>query len=93
MSDFSILPLLATIIITAIVLLLPLLFPLVILAKVTSGIILFVLALIHFSLWKIKQSNPDLDFDATRLPHWLPLLGSIGCVLALGFQILQGLVF
>lgn len=45
MFDFSILPLRATIVMTSNVLLLALLFPLVTLAKVTSGIILFVLAL------------------------------------------------
>jgi amino acid transporter len=85
-------PLRATIVITSIVLLLALLFPLVTLAKVTSGIILFVFTLVNFSLWKIKQSNPDPDADAIRLPNWLPLLGGVGCVLALGFQIVQGLV-
>lgn len=45
MFDFSILPMRATIVMTSNVLLLALLFPLVTLAKVTSGIILFVLAL------------------------------------------------
>ncbi|GIU00057.1 hypothetical protein TSL6_05630 [Sulfurovum sp. TSL6] len=45
MFDFSILPLRATIVMTSNVLLLALLFPLVTLAKVTSVIILFVLAL------------------------------------------------
>lgn len=45
MFDFSILPMRATIVMTSNVLLLALLFPLVTLAKVTSVIILFVLAL------------------------------------------------
>ena len=87
MFDFSILPLWATIIITSNVLLLALLLPLVTLAKVTSGIILFVFTLVNFSLWKIQQIKPDPDTDAIGLPNWLPLSGGVGCALALGFQI------
>jgi hypothetical protein len=93
MFDFSILPLWATIIITSNVLLLALLLPLVTLAKVTSGIILFVFTLVNFSSWKIQQIKPDPDTDAIGLPNWLPFLGGVGSVLALGFQISQGLVF
>lgn len=86
-------PLRATVIIMVAILLLALFLPLVTLAKITSGIILFVFALVNLSLWKIKRSNPDLEADAIRLPNWLPLLGGIICLLVLGFQLFQGLVF
>jgi len=86
-------PLRATLVVTVLVLFLALLFPLVTLAKVTSGIILFVFALVNFSLWKIKQSDPDLEANAIRLPNWLPLLGGITCLIILLFQVLHGLVF
>lgn len=80
-------PLRATALITGIILLLALLFPLTTLAKVTSGIILVIFCGVNLALWIIKGRDPDPEGEGPRLPRWLPLLGALGSVLVLGFQI------
>lgn len=79
-------PLRATAVITGVILLLALLFPLTTLAKVTSGIILLIFFGVNLALWLIKRRDPDLDGEGPRLPNWLPLLGAIGAVAVLAFQ-------
>jgi len=61
--------------------------PLTTLAKVTSAIILVIFGTVNLGLWRIKQRDPDLDGEGPRLPNWLPLVGMVGCVLVLSFQI------
>ena len=67
-------PLLATGIVTGLVLLFALWLPLVSLAKLTSFIILIVFALINLSLWQIKIRAPQPE-DIRTVPLWVPIVG------------------
>jgi amino acid transporter len=80
-------PIRATAIIMVAVLILALFFPLTTLVKVTSAIILVIFGTVNLGLWRIKRRDPDLDGEGPRLPNWLPLVGMVGCVLVLSFQI------
>jgi len=80
-------PVHATIVITALVLLLAIFFPLTTLARVTSGIILVIFAAVNLALWRIKRNNHDRDSKAIRVHDWLPPIGGLSCVFALAFQI------
>ena len=80
-------PLRATVLIMGMVLTLALFFPLTTLAKITSGIILVIFSAVNLALWRVKRRDPDLEGEGPRLPIWWPLLGVIGCVSVLAFQI------
>lgn len=67
-------PLLATGIVTALVLLFALWLPLVSLAKLTSYVILIVFSLINLSLWLIKTRAPQPE-DIRTVPLWVPIAG------------------
>lgn len=67
-------PLLATGIVTGLVLLFALWLPLLSLAKLTSFIILIVFALINLSLWQIKIRAPQPEGIRT-VPLWVPIIG------------------
>ena len=67
-------PLLATGIVTALVLLFALWLPLVSLAKLTSYVILIVFSLINLSLWLIKTRAPQPK-DIRTIPLWVPIVG------------------
>jgi len=82
-------PLVATVLITAVVLVLALALPLVTLAKVTSLITLVVFALVNLSLWRIKGTDPHPPGVKT-FPRWLP---ATGFVASAGFVVYQGLSF
>lgn len=79
-------PLRATFVVTLAVLVLALWLNLVVLAKLTSFVILMVFALIHFSLLRIKRRNAAPPRGAIVFPVWVPLLG---LATTLGFLILQ----
>ncbi len=67
-------PLLATAIVTGLVLLFALWLPLVSLAKLTSFIILIVFTLINLSLWQIKIRAPQ-PVEIRTVPLWVPIVG------------------
>jgi APA family basic amino acid/polyamine antiporter len=67
-------PLLATGLVTGVVLLFALWLPLVTLAKLTSFIILIVFTLINLSLWQIKIRAPQPE-DIRMVPMWVPIIG------------------
>jgi amino acid transporter len=80
-------PLLATTLMTFVVLALALSFGLTTLAKVTSGIILLVYAAVNFSLWQLKRRHPQLSPEGPSFPGWVPLTGAIACTAVLLFQV------
>jgi len=67
-------PIVATVLVTALVLVLALWFPLLSLAKATSLITLLVFALVNLSLWRVKHydRNPP---GVRVVPRWVPALG------------------
>jgi amino acid transporter len=79
-------PHLATIVVAATVLLFALALPLITLAKLTSGIVLSVFALVNLSLIIIKFREGDLGIINTVIP----LTGAILCVFFIGAQWLYG---
>ena len=80
-------PLLATALITAVILVLALSFPLTTLAQVTSAIILVIFGALNAALWVIKRRDPDPDGAGLRLPPWLPVIGAVSAGLVLVFQL------
>jgi len=74
-------PLVATAIVTAIVLLFALFFPLLSLAKITSYITLIIFMLINFALIKIKYSKGA--HDGFTVPLLVPILGGASTLLFL----------
>jgi amino acid transporter len=79
-------PDLATLLVTATILLLALFLPLVTLAKMTSFITLLIFILIHLSLLAIKWRG-DRPNAVVCYPVWIPLGGVLSCLLFLGYQI------
>jgi amino acid transporter len=82
-------PLLATGIVTGLVLVFGLWLPLVSLAKLTSFITLLVFALINFSLLQIKIRSPEPQ-DIRTIPFWVPV---IGFVFSSAFLVYQVVIF
>jgi len=81
-------PLLATALVTLVVLVLALLFPIKVLAQATSFIILVIFAIAQLALVALKtrgEPSPSLN-----LPRWVPLLGATA---ALGFVALRALTW
>ena len=68
-------PLIATIIITGLILFFALVFPLLSLAKITSFITLIIFMLINFALLKIKLSKRE--HDGFTVSIWIPIVGGI----------------
>lgn len=81
-------PLRATVLITAVVLVLALWLPLVTLAETTSFITLMVFAVVNLSLWRVKRREP-LPEGVRGFPAWLPLAGFAACLLFVLFQLLS----
>jgi amino acid transporter len=73
-------PLRATLALSFIILLLAIFIPLHSLALTTSIIILLVFALVNASLFQLKRQNQPKN--APNIPKWVPLLGSLLCLLA-----------
>ena len=82
-------PLLATSIVTGLVLLFALWLPLLSLAKLTSYIILIIFTLINLSLWQIKLRAPQPE-DVRTIPLWVPVTGFF---FSAGFVLYQTGVF
>jgi APA family basic amino acid/polyamine antiporter len=80
-------PIRATVVMTLAVLGFALWLPLVALARLTSGIILVVFALVNLSLVLVKLRRTPTEDDVPRRPLWVPLLGFVVCAAFLGFQI------
>lgn len=80
-------PVIATALVTAIVLALALFFPLTTLAKITSSVILIVFATVNLALWRIKRRDPDEGGAGPRFPPPLPLVAFAATVLVLGFEL------
>jgi len=78
-------PLLATLLVTAVVLVLALTFPVVRLAQATSFVTLIVFAAVNLALLRLKQREPHVD-GIVSYPRWVPRTGVVLCV---GLLLLQ----
>jgi amino acid transporter len=82
-------PLRATALVTALALALALWLPLVSLAKLTSGIILVVFALVNAALWRLKaRAAPPAG--SICVPRWVPVVGAGVSLLLLLHQLVAG---
>ncbi len=79
-------PVLATLVIAALVLTMALLLPVETLARFTSLLLLSVFALINLALWRI-QRNPALSHAGFSVPRWLPLAGFASSTAFLLYQL------
>lgn len=79
-------PVLATALVTLIILVLALWLPLITLAQATSLIILIVFALINLALWRLKARCEPHPADVRTYPVWIPIIGFLLCA---GLLILQ----
>ncbi|GIU30469.1 amino acid transporter [Shewanella sp. MBTL60-007] len=89
-------PIIATIIITAIVCFFALWLPLVTLAKTTSFIILIIFALVNLSLWRVQRQTAEEELnskakdkigDKVEKRNGWPITGALLCLFLLGVQI------
>lgn len=78
-------PILATVLVSFVVLVLALALPLVMLAKVTSFAMLAVLAIISLALIRVKRAGPAAPGSYT-VPAWVPYASMISAVALLGLQ-------
>jgi amino acid transporter len=67
-------PLIATALVTAIVLALALIGRLASLAQATSLIMLSIFSLVNLALWRIKRKEPN-PVDVRTFPLWIPIIG------------------
>jgi APA family basic amino acid/polyamine antiporter len=81
-------PLIATLLATAIVLLMALIFPLVTLAQVTALITLVIFATVNLALLRVKSRGPAPP-DHYVVPSCVPALGLIASVAFALYQIVQ----
>ena len=79
-------PVYATVLITALVLVLALWFPLLTLAKATSLISLMVFALVNLSLWQVKRHDRQPP-GVTVFPRWVSLAGFVVSVVFVVYQL------
>ena len=74
-------PLIATALITAVILVLAVALPIVPLAQATSALTLAIFALVNLALWRIKRRDPQ-PVGIFTVPGWVPV---VGCLVSAGF--------
>lgn len=79
-------PIIATIIVTAIILVMALWLPIETLAKTTSTILLSIFSLVNLALWRIKRAQPVAGSGFT-VPQWVPAMGFLISVAFLFLQL------
>ena len=84
-------PLLATVLVTLIILILALWLPLLTLAETTSFITLLVFAMVNLSLWRVKRREPPPE-GIRVYPLWLPVVGALACMAFVLFKLYHWLL-
>lgn len=79
-------PIIATIIVTTIILVMALWLPIETLAKTTSAILLSIFSLVNLALWRIKRAQPVAGNGFT-VPQWVPVMGFLISVAFLFLQL------
>ncbi len=81
-------PLIATTLVTILILLMALRLPIESLATATSFFILLVFSLINISLWRIKALRPS-GHDGFSVYRWVPAVGALGSLLFIGLHLIM----
>jgi len=71
-------PLVATVLVTVVLMVLALSGRLAILAATTSVIMLIIFGVVNLALWRIKARVPVAD-DVVSFPRWMPMVGAVLC--------------
>jgi amino acid transporter len=79
-------PLIATVLVTVLVMLVALWLPLESLARATSFFILLVFILVNLSLWRIKHRGHD-DYGGFTVGRWVPATGAAGALVFIAWQV------
>ncbi|MEX2523565.1 MAG: amino acid permease [Gammaproteobacteria bacterium] len=82
-------PVKATLLVTALIIILAIGFPIEALARSTSYLLLVIFALVNLALLKLKMTTPGKD-DVFRVPWPIPLLGFASCLGLIVAQIMLG---
>ena len=82
-------PIAATYAVAAVVLVLALGLPIVVLAKVTSTILLVVYSLVNLSLVVVKSRDRERPAAGPSYPIWLPITGVVTCVGFVSFHLIS----
>lgn len=83
-------PHIATLLVTAAILVMALWLPIETLARVTSLLLLVVFAAINLALIRI-QRNPALGHEGFSVPSWVPLAGFVSALSFLAYQLFAGI--
>jgi amino acid transporter len=78
-------PILATVIVTLIILIMALWLPLETLAKTTSATLLIIFSLVNLALFRIQRRQPAAE-NVFTVPGWVPLTGFLVSLLFLVIQ-------
>lgn len=81
-------PLIATGVVTALVLLFAFLLPLLSLARLTSFVTLIIFILMNLALWRIKQDR-ERHYQGFKVPVWVPVTGVVVSTLFLASQVYE----
>ena len=84
-------PLIATLLVSVIVLVMALWLPIETLARFTSLLLLIVFAAINLALIRI-QRNPELVHEGFSVPRWVPFAGSASAAAFLAYQVFSGVL-
>jgi amino acid transporter len=84
-------PIVATLLVSGLVLAMALWLPVETLARTTSLLLLVVFTLINLALWKI-QRNPGLGQAGFSVPRWIPVAGFVASVVFLSYQLIAGVM-
>ena len=78
-------PVIATLLVTALVILMALWLPIESLARATSFFILMVFTLVNIALWRIKH-RADHDYQGFSAYPWVPVAGALGALAFIAVQ-------
>ena len=76
-------PIIATILVTVLIIVMALWLPIEQLARATSFFLLIIFSLVNLSLWRIKSRDGEADERIFRVPGWIPKAGFTAAVFLL----------
>jgi len=77
-------PIVATVLVTLLVIVMALWLPIEQLARVTSFCLLIIFCLVNLSLWRIKSRDEEVEAGIFQVAKWIPVAGFVAaaCLLA-----------
>lgn len=84
-------PVIATILVTGLVVAMALWLPIEQLARATSFFLLIVFSLVNLSLWRIKTRDDDAGNQIFQVAHWIPIAGFVAALCLLLTEIFSQL--